>query len=136
MSNCGDQVCDFNYMRYVGWTESNPAVQRYYSPQTVKMISKKVTELTRGVDPQKQSYHSTRQSHLRSSRRYLRRLPSQRWRHTHPIHPTCQLSTRSGRQHDRPNHRNNHLQYQKSDRYGKGQRETNRLGPIDGRFLN
>lgn len=52
MSNCGDQVCDFNYMRYVGWTESNPAVQRYYSPQTVKMISKKVTELTRGVDPQ------------------------------------------------------------------------------------
>jgi hypothetical protein len=39
-------------MRYVGWDESNPAVQRLYSPNTVKLISKKVTELTRGVDPQ------------------------------------------------------------------------------------
>jgi hypothetical protein len=51
-NNCGGEICDSNYMRYVGWDESNPAVQSLYSKETIKLISKKVTELTRGVDPE------------------------------------------------------------------------------------
>jgi len=47
---CGDRACDFNYMRFVGWEESNPQLQKYYSPEMVRKISKKVTELTMGVD--------------------------------------------------------------------------------------
>jgi len=45
------QVIDENYLRYVGWDEFNTCVRDFFSPQTVKFISDKVTELTRGVDP-------------------------------------------------------------------------------------
>jgi hypothetical protein len=41
---------DANYTRYVGWREITPGVEEYFSENTVKLISKKVTELTRGVD--------------------------------------------------------------------------------------
>jgi hypothetical protein len=51
MNKCGGEMCDYNYMRYVGWQESNASVSKYYSPDTVKLISRKVSELTRGVDP-------------------------------------------------------------------------------------
>jgi len=51
MTNCGGQICDSNYMRYAGWDETNPAVRQIFSPETIRMISKKVTELTLGVDP-------------------------------------------------------------------------------------
>lgn len=46
-----DGVCDFNYIRHVGWSESNACIQEYFSPQTVDLISKQVTKLTLGVDP-------------------------------------------------------------------------------------
>ncbi len=47
---CNGQTCDLNYIRHVGWDESNPGIQQLYSQDTIKTISKKVTELTRGVD--------------------------------------------------------------------------------------
>lgn len=45
-------VTDDNYSRYVGWdkTRQNACLESYYSPLTVKIISRKVTELLRGVD--------------------------------------------------------------------------------------
>jgi hypothetical protein len=52
MSNCGGQICDSNYMRYAGWDETNPAVRYLFSPETVRMISNKITQLTMGVDKQ------------------------------------------------------------------------------------
>lgn len=42
---------DLNYSRYVGWDENNECFRKYYSKQTINTISKKVTELTHGVDP-------------------------------------------------------------------------------------
>ena len=45
------EVCDYNYLRYVGWDQNNECFRKYYSKETIDMISKKVTELTRGVDP-------------------------------------------------------------------------------------
>lgn len=42
---------DSNYTRYVGYAENNPSALKFFSPQTLNMISKKVTELTRGVHP-------------------------------------------------------------------------------------
>lgn len=44
------RVCDLNYLRYVGWDESNVCINSFFSPQTVALISKKVTQLTLGVD--------------------------------------------------------------------------------------
>lgn len=43
-------ICDYNYLRYAGWSESNPCIKILFSPETVNLISKKVTELTIGVD--------------------------------------------------------------------------------------
>lgn len=43
---------DSSYMRHVGWEESNTCIKNYYSRDTVKIISRKVTELLHGVDPQ------------------------------------------------------------------------------------
>lgn len=48
---CGEQVCDLNYKRHVGWDEGNLCIKAFFSPKTVDIISKKVTELTLGVDP-------------------------------------------------------------------------------------
>jgi hypothetical protein len=45
-------ICDNNYLRHVGWKENNPCIQKYYSQETVDIISYKVTELLQGVDPQ------------------------------------------------------------------------------------
>ena len=41
---------DYNFMRYAGWDESNPSIKLLYSQETVAMISKKITELTKGLD--------------------------------------------------------------------------------------
>lgn len=41
---------DKNYVRYVGWKDTSPGLQEYYSRETVQMISNKVTELLQGVD--------------------------------------------------------------------------------------
>jgi len=43
--------CDFNYLRYVGWNQDNECIKKFYSKPTIKLISKKVSELTKGVDP-------------------------------------------------------------------------------------
>lgn len=42
---------DENYYRYVGWQESNYCIKNFFSKQTLKLISTKVTELLDGVDP-------------------------------------------------------------------------------------
>jgi hypothetical protein len=46
-----EQMCDFNYLRYVGWEQNNACFKKYFSEQTINIISRKVTELTMGVDP-------------------------------------------------------------------------------------
>jgi hypothetical protein len=44
-------ICDYNYLRHPGWQESNACISKLFSPQTVRTISKKITELTKGIDP-------------------------------------------------------------------------------------
>jgi hypothetical protein len=46
------QPCDFNYLRYPGWNEGNTCIRQFFSKNTVSLISKKVSQLTKGVDPQ------------------------------------------------------------------------------------
>ena len=41
-------IYDNNYMKYVGYSE-NECIKKFFSIETVNLISKKVTELTRGV---------------------------------------------------------------------------------------
>ena len=48
---CG-QICDDNFMRYVGWKEDNYCIKKYFSKETIRTISKKITELLQGVDPE------------------------------------------------------------------------------------
>ena len=47
---CDGTVCDFNYLRHVGWGEQTDCFKKFFSKTTVKLISKKVTELTLGID--------------------------------------------------------------------------------------
>lgn len=50
---CNDQSCDYNTIRYVGWNNSNRyCLKKFFSKETVDLISRKVTQLTMGVDPQ------------------------------------------------------------------------------------
>lgn len=44
-------VCDDNYNRFVGWSQFNVCINKYFSTNTVETISYKVTELLQGVDP-------------------------------------------------------------------------------------
>lgn len=44
-------LTDYNYIKNVGYTESNPGVSAYFSPSTLRIISSKITELLMGVDP-------------------------------------------------------------------------------------
>lgn len=44
-------LMDYNYLRNVGWSNDNACLREFFSPETVKLISKKITELTLGVDP-------------------------------------------------------------------------------------
>lgn len=46
-----DKICDDNFMRYVGFQENNDCIKYYFSNDTVKTISCKLTELLQGVDP-------------------------------------------------------------------------------------
>ena len=41
---------DYNFMRYAGWDESNPCIKFLYSQENISMISKKITQLTKGLD--------------------------------------------------------------------------------------
>jgi hypothetical protein len=43
-------ITDYNYIRYIGWSENNKCIQEYYSDDTVNLICKKITELTMGVN--------------------------------------------------------------------------------------
>lgn len=45
----GENLCDFGYIKYVGYKENNPCIKKYFDPCTVKQISYKVTELLQGV---------------------------------------------------------------------------------------
>lgn len=46
------ETCDYNTKRYIGWKNSVRECTRvYFSKETVDLISRKVTELTMGVDP-------------------------------------------------------------------------------------
>lgn len=47
---CG-HFCDDNYTKHVGYSESNECIRKYFDAETVRTISRKVTELTMGVDP-------------------------------------------------------------------------------------
>lgn len=46
------KICDHNYTRHVGWDPDGICYNRFYSQQTVRIISKKITELTMGVHQQ------------------------------------------------------------------------------------
>jgi hypothetical protein len=43
--------CAYLGYKYVGWNPNNECLRKYFSKSTVRTISNKVTELTRGVDP-------------------------------------------------------------------------------------
>ena len=49
-NKCFEYMIDQNYSRYMGWEEFG-GLKEYYSQETVKLISKKVSELLQGVDP-------------------------------------------------------------------------------------
>ena len=51
-SICGDSICDDDFIKYVGYTEDNACIRKYYSPETRKIISAKITELLEGVHPE------------------------------------------------------------------------------------
>ena len=44
-------ILDDNYIKYVGFSENNILYKQYFNKETVNKISKKVTELLMGVDP-------------------------------------------------------------------------------------
>lgn len=48
---CDGGLIDQNFTRFVGWREEYPSISKFFSQETVNLISKKVSELTRGVHP-------------------------------------------------------------------------------------
>jgi hypothetical protein len=44
--------CDDNFLKHVGYSQNNPCIKKYFSADTVKIISHKVSELLEGVDPE------------------------------------------------------------------------------------
>lgn len=44
--------CDLNFLRHPGYEQVSTGIQNYFSPSTVRMISRKVSELLQGVHPQ------------------------------------------------------------------------------------
>lgn len=45
------ELRDSNYFRFVGYQENNACIEDYFSPNTIRNISHKITELLQGVDP-------------------------------------------------------------------------------------
>lgn len=45
-------IGDDNFYRYVGYREDNECIKKYFSKNTVRTISNKITELTLGIDPE------------------------------------------------------------------------------------
>ena len=48
----GENICDFGYIKHVGYSDNNPCIKKYFDISTIRTISHKVTELLQGVDPQ------------------------------------------------------------------------------------
>lgn len=46
---CGE-ICDNNYVKHVGYSQNNGCIKEFFSPDTIRLISNKVTELTMGVN--------------------------------------------------------------------------------------
>jgi len=47
-----NSIRDSSYMRHVGWQEDNSCISDYYSKDTLNIVSRKVTELLHGIDPE------------------------------------------------------------------------------------
>ena len=45
------EIKDDNYNRYVGWDGGDEYVKKYFSEGTIRIISAKIIELLKGVDP-------------------------------------------------------------------------------------
>ena len=45
------QITDNNYMKFVGYSENNFCIKKYFSRETADLISYKISELLQGVDP-------------------------------------------------------------------------------------
>ena len=45
------ETCDNNYMKHVGYKETNECMKDYFSKKNVDKMSLKITELLMGVDP-------------------------------------------------------------------------------------
>lgn len=50
-TNVTGPTCDYNKMRFVGYTESNDCIKELYAPENIKLVSKQITKLLMGVDP-------------------------------------------------------------------------------------
>jgi hypothetical protein len=50
--NIDDYLCDDNYVKHVGYDQNNTVTKKFFSSDTVEIISHKVTELLQGVDAQ------------------------------------------------------------------------------------
>ena len=48
----GENLCDFGYIKHVGYSENNECIKTYFDVRTVSTISHKVTQLLQGVDPE------------------------------------------------------------------------------------
>lgn len=51
-TNITGNICDNNLLRFVGYEQTGSALNKLYAPETINMVSKKITELLMGVDPQ------------------------------------------------------------------------------------
>lgn len=45
-------VCNDSFMRHVGYKENTDCIRRLYNPKNIKTMSKNITKLLTGVDPQ------------------------------------------------------------------------------------
>jgi hypothetical protein len=50
-TNITGDINDYNYNRFVGLSESNDCIKDYFDPNTVKIISHKISQLLDGVEP-------------------------------------------------------------------------------------
>lgn len=48
---CNSGQLDLNYTRFIGWNQEYQPTDNFFSQETINLISKKVSELTRGIHP-------------------------------------------------------------------------------------
>lgn len=48
---CNSGQLDLNYTRFIGWNQEYQPTDKFFSQDTINLISKKVSELTRGIHP-------------------------------------------------------------------------------------